>query len=105
MGTHPIFESDFDCLTESAPFARVTEMNSQVHCRLMRLTVARFGIKQRLGQLIPSPVANYYHKWRSADESWKRTRFMVLCSTYMVVYFTYHMAHWSCLPPRVEMPP
>ena len=80
-------------------------MNSQVHCRLMRLTVARVGIKQRLGQLIPSPVANYYHKWRSADESWKRTRFMVLCSTYMVVYFTYHMAYWSCLPPRVEMPP
>ena len=71
----------------------------------MRLTVARVGMKQRLGQLIPRPVKNYYHKWKSADEAWKRTRFMVLSSAYMVVYFTYHMAYWSCLPPRVEMPP
>jgi len=24
MGTHPIFESDFDCLTEYVPFGRAT---------------------------------------------------------------------------------
>jgi len=37
MGTHPIFESDFDCLTENVSFVEETadrreEHDDRVHC-------------------------------------------------------------------------
>merc|ERR1712212_56098 len=49
MGTHPIFESDFDCLTdggktmETLTFAtRVQELNLDVHCRLLKMSRALY---------------------------------------------------------------
>jgi len=32
MGTHPIFESDFDCLTENDPFGREDPLGQIAKC-------------------------------------------------------------------------
>merc|ERR1712235_156651 len=57
MGTHPIFESDFDCLTEmqSETFkVKSVELNLELTCRLLKLPRAVFiwvGLDDTLGSM------------------------------------------------------
>merc|ERR1712193_372933 len=53
MGTHPIFESDFDCLTESFKMKKLADLTlEEVQQELEKRGLSVAGEDQELGQLL-----------------------------------------------------
>merc|ERR1711976_288048 len=70
MGTHPIFESDFDCLTEVLPIMVFVEREKFLHSmnRMFqnnREGTVRMSVKPYDGQDRPMPKDGSKKKWTS----------------------------------------
>merc|ERR1712110_1008440 len=62
MGTHPIFESDFDCLTEET---RITNLQPWFECTL----------QERVSPHRPSPTDDLFHRGKNNQPKKSRTSF------------------------------
>merc|ERR1711953_525845 len=83
MGTHPIFESDFDCLTGF-------EMRQQLSKRV--LSVPFFTARPRGGAANPTPENMNWNTWQSAVWAREDTDIKLDGSTLAV-----SQVHFSCV--------
>merc|ERR1711974_584602 len=62
MGTHPIFESDFDCLTDFVMLSRISGVTSRLAIRTSRRHPSSLGLPPKLAEsydLKPRTVAKF----------------------------------------------
>merc|ERR1712193_60105 len=66
MGTHPIFESDFDCLTDSKYTYNALSMSS-VNELISKISAVEKKLKES-GVFIPPPAVEYDENFKQRDK-------------------------------------